>query len=213
MIYDQTKLLTNPTPSNLNEKPWQIRLTLKRYGSTTMIIFFSLCWSTLDVRIWRLQNLTSTDVRFCDPCAVSVIPDNPSRFNSKYILFYTMEKCFFQFEVFINVLVSFFHSFKYLCFLSTAIINFDFFSVWGSTLDVKIWRQNLTSESDDYKRQITTSKCDPCAVSVIAHLSEKSGKVTHSQKKSWFFLDLSQRLNASDRVRNDKKDSFCPYLP
>ena len=44
-------------------------------------------------------------------------------------------KGFFQFEIIINVLVSFTASFEYLCYRSTAIINYFTISVRGPTLE------------------------------------------------------------------------------
>ena len=44
----------------------------------------------------------------------------------------------FQFEIIINVLVSFSTSLEYLCYGSTAIINIFTLTVRGSTLDVRI---------------------------------------------------------------------------
>ena len=49
-----------------------------------------------------------------------------------------------QFEIIINVLVSFF---EYLCYVSTVIINMFTLSVRGPTLNVRIWRLQ-TSDSD-----------------------------------------------------------------
>ena len=45
---------------------------------------------------------------------------------------------FFLFEIIINVLVSFFDSFEYLCYGVTAIINIFTLTVRGSTLEGRI---------------------------------------------------------------------------
>ena len=81
-------------------------------------------------------------------------------------------KGFFQFKININVLVSFFDSFEYLCYGSKTIINIFTLTVWGSTLDLTpyFYSVEIDFRPDVYRRQILTSKVDPRVVRV-GHVS------------------------------------------
>ena len=56
-------------------------------------------------------------------------------------------KGFFSIWNYLYVLV-FYDSFEYLCYGSASIRCFVILSVWGSSLDLRIWRQILGSEKD-----------------------------------------------------------------